>query len=352
MTAVIAPPPARWLGIQYLRGLAACGVVVFHYFDGPMAPDGYAFPAGAYGVDLFFVISGFIMFAVAAAEPVGRFLQRRLSRIYPLYWIATATAMLGYWLFDRIHPSGTELVQSLALWPHFSEAHRTEIWPVLVPGWSLSYELYFYALFAIGLAWRRPLAVPILAIALAIGLGALLHPQAAPLRVATNPLLAEFAAGLIIARVALARPRWLTLLACWLVLLCAVFVAAGAPRGAIGGGAALVVAATALLERGAKMPDLALPRVLGDASYSIYLFHSPILLAVERLARPATHPGAAAAGSAVLAIGGTIALCVVLHFVAEKPLLRATHRACRRAGEWLAARRGQAPDLPPGASPR
>lgn len=351
MSAAASPPPARWLGIQYLRGLAACGVVAFHYFDGPMAPAGYDFMAGSYGVDLFFVISGFIMFAVARTEPVGRFLERRLSRIYPLYWIATAVAVAGYWGFDRIHPSGTELVQSLALWPHFSEAHRTQIWPVLVPGWSLSYELYFYALFAAGLAMRRPVLVPVLAIALAICLGALLHPQSAPLRVATNPVLAEFAAGLVVAAAALAARGWLALFTAWLGLLAGALLATGAPREAIGVAAAILVAATVLTERGGRLPDLALPRVLGDASYSIYLFHSPILLVIERTTRPANSPGLAATGSAALAIGGTVALCVVLHFVLEKPLLRTTYRTTRWLGQRLTGWSRDPADFPPGANP-
>jgi exopolysaccharide production protein ExoZ len=141
MNAMAHPPVARWIGIQYLRGLAACGVVIFHYFDGPMAPAGRQFALGQYGVDLFFVISGFIMYAVARTELVGRFLERRLGRIYPLYWVATISAVVAWWLVARAHPSGTEMAKSLALWPHFSESHPDHIWPILVPGWSLSYEL-------------------------------------------------------------------------------------------------------------------------------------------------------------------------------------------------------------------
>lgn len=343
--------PRRWLGIQYLRGIAACGVVVFHYFDGPIAPAGYHFALGQYGVDLFFVISGFIMFSVARAEPAGRFLERRLSRIYPLYWIATAIAVALYWAFDHIHPSGTELVKSLALWPHYSEAHRTQIWPVLVPGWSLTYELYFYALFAIGLWLRQPAVLPAAIIMAAVAIGALAQPQAAPLKVMTNPILLEFTAGLMLAWAATTAQRWLipalvAALAAGLVL-----HGLGAEHSNYGVAAAALVGAVAVLELRGRLPELVRLRLLGDASYSIYLFHSPILLVIERSASPGGGRGWSAAGSAVLAIGGTVALCLVLHYVLEKPLLQTTHRLTRKVAEIARGLRQRPAGLPPGASP-
>ena len=353
MTSPVQTPsgrPPRWLGIQYLRGIAACGVVVFHYFDGPMAPAGYDFGLGRYGVDLFFVISGFIMFTVAREERVGQFLERRLSRIYPLYWVATAAAMLAYWLYDHIHPSGTELLKSLALWPHYSEAHPQEIWPVLVPGWSLSYELYFYGLFALGLALRRPALVPATLIVVAIGLGWLIQPQAAPFKVATNLLLLEFVAGLFLAWAAARASRHLGAITACAVAIGLILAAAGQPRLALGAGAAAVVALTVVIEARGTLPQLALPRLLGDASYSIYLFHSPILFVIERTAHP-PQTGVAAVGSALLINAGAVALCIVLHFALERPLLRATLRASRFAGQLVAQLRQRPSSLPPGATP-
>ena len=91
------------VSIQYLRAFAALGVVAFH--------TGRATILGQAGVDVFFVISGFIMWMVTA-EPVGpaQFLWHRVVRIVPLYWIAT--------LIMAAHRSSSvsDTVNSLLFW--------------------------------------------------------------------------------------------------------------------------------------------------------------------------------------------------------------------------------------------
>ena len=72
----------RLRSIQVLRGIAAMAVVAHHAFDGPRL--------GAAGVDLFFVISGFIMATCTGARSPGQFLADRAWRIYPLWLIAVA----------------------------------------------------------------------------------------------------------------------------------------------------------------------------------------------------------------------------------------------------------------------
>src|SRR5437016_2032300 len=70
------------LSVQYLRALAAVAVVVYHAFQ--WLPDG-GFDVGRAGVDVFFVISGFIMWSITAGQPArpGAFLWRRLTRVAP-----------------------------------------------------------------------------------------------------------------------------------------------------------------------------------------------------------------------------------------------------------------------------
>jgi len=99
--------------IQVLRALAACAVVVLHAVPDAHAPvdnAGY----GAAGVDLFFVISGFIMANVAKERSASEFLRDRLWRIYPLWWIAVLP-----WLF-MVPRGGTFVASSLTLWPIYT----------------------------------------------------------------------------------------------------------------------------------------------------------------------------------------------------------------------------------------
>src|SRR5690606_23505965 len=89
--------PARLMGrlhgVQYLRAFAALAVVVFHAAE----RTGGHFTIGAAGVDVFFVVSGFIMWVISQGRPVTplRFLRQRLERIAPLYWVATSIMVGG-----------------------------------------------------------------------------------------------------------------------------------------------------------------------------------------------------------------------------------------------------------------
>ena len=259
-------PRQTWWWIQYLRGLAATGVVIFHAYADPLAPTGFSFELGAHGVDVFFVISGFIMYSAARDERFVQFISRRLIRVFPLYWIATIVAVAIYLAFGGNRPSGTETVLSLALIPHYSEAHRSEIWPILVPGWTLSYELFFYALFAVGIATRRVVAVPILAIVALVTLGALVRPVLAPLVVATNPLLIEFALGLLIAVVMHRLPALLPIVALASLAAALAGAFAGSSQTTVFAGSAAIVAGALWLERRRPGQPIVGLRMLGDAS--------------------------------------------------------------------------------------
>ncbi len=90
----MAPTPMKTIhGIQYLRALAALGVVLFHAAE----RTGHHFAIGAAGVDVFFVISGFIMWVISDRRPTAplAFLRERLRRIAPIYWLATLVMIGG-----------------------------------------------------------------------------------------------------------------------------------------------------------------------------------------------------------------------------------------------------------------
>lgn len=165
--------------IQLLRGFAALAVVVFHiatlstdYAGGVMfAPFAHV---GAAGVDLFFVVSGFIMAATTHdhfddAGAATRFAVHRISRIYPPYWFVSL--FLGaYYLYNpagvNSKQGGADLLASFLLLP-------SPLLPLLPVAWTLVHEVFFYAVFflAIALLPRRRLGLALWAWAVLIGLG-------------------------------------------------------------------------------------------------------------------------------------------------------------------------------------
>src|SRR5690606_7660569 len=129
----------RLYGIQYLRAVAALGVVVFHAAE----RTGTHFAIGAAGVDVFFVVSGFIMWVIAndRSPSPSAFLRGRIERIVPLYWAATSVMVAGglAGLFPNLRVTAWHVFASLAFIPSRSPSNG-EVWPVLVQGWTLNYE--------------------------------------------------------------------------------------------------------------------------------------------------------------------------------------------------------------------
>ena len=183
------------LSIQVLRALAALAVVAYHALQW----DRGGFDVGRAGVDVFFVISGFIMWHVTSGRDVapGAFLWRRFTRVAPLYWLATlgalAVALVWPAFLPEVRPGWRHLALSLAFVPHLDP--RGLPFPTLPPGWTLDYEALFYAIFAAALAgpraWRGRLVVGALIAVTAFGF---LVPE--PFYyLGANPMLLQFAAG-------------------------------------------------------------------------------------------------------------------------------------------------------------
>ncbi|MEG8039988.1 acyltransferase [Sphingomonas sp. LR60] len=175
--------------IQYLRAVAAL-MVVFHHARNPLA-GGFnpllGYTIGEAGVDIFFVISGFIMLTIGVKEQVGTFISRRLVRIYPLYWIACFLTLFVLIASKKENLFVGHVIKSFLLIPYYNPIHGGEIWPILVPGWTLSYELFFYGIFAIGLVAKKPLIVPLFLLLATVAAGAIfpfrgLSPCCLPIR--------------------------------------------------------------------------------------------------------------------------------------------------------------------------
>ncbi|MGR7267477.1 acyltransferase family protein [Klebsiella aerogenes] len=147
--------------IQILRFIAAALVVIHHLsfkLNTPSYP-GHFLQLGASGVDMFFIISGFIMMLISTREnePVN-FIKKRVKRIYPMYWLYTSLAIFILLIApELIKPSegkdGITVLGSLTLIPFYNQEFALKV------GWSLTYEMFFYLIFATSLFLKRNIAI-------------------------------------------------------------------------------------------------------------------------------------------------------------------------------------------------
>ena len=340
-----------YIGVQILRGLAALLVVVFHaglmvQDRIPGLGDEWVLRFGAAGVDIFFPISGFVM-VISTRALLGRrdgwrsFARRRIIRIVPLYWLATTAKILAVLAVPAL-----ALRTELSWWHSvasylfvFVPDSNGSVQPVVPVGWTLNYEMFFYALMAAVIFSRRPL-VPTLAglLLLVAAASAFVPASVAPLTV-FNPIVLEFLAGMWIAvlvsrglRLSPAGALGVAVLA--LTMLAATdrleaatvehwrLLAWGLP------GAALLYAAVSL-EPGIAARRWRFARLLGDASYALYLSHGFVLpVCAVVLARAGWAGPAAAALAFGVAILASVAVGIATHLWIERPMT-----------DWLMRRR-------------
>jgi exopolysaccharide production protein ExoZ len=335
--------------VQALRAIAALMVIVVHAYAVestylPGRPWTTPFHIlGTYGVDLFFVISGVVMLVSTATwfgekSAPRRFLARRATRIYPPYWIVTAVVLIAY----LIVPSATGEHRSAApdvLASFLALPQRAE--PLLVVGWTLSYELIFYTVFAIALRFQRRYLPLVTAIwLLAIVLVGTLGPHANPwVRVFGSWFNLEFvfgmAIGTLVLRGTLPFPR--AVLAIGVASVLAVCIATAYSGRefleiawwrpwAVGLPMALLVYAGLGLERRGLLAPAWL-RAQGDASYALYLWHVPVVGAIG-LALHRFHLLGTPARIAIVFGGYALAIAfslIAYHWI-ERPLLRLGRR--------------------------
>jgi len=304
----------RFASIQVMRALAALAVLLFHL---KLLPIGYA------GVDIFFVISGFIMGSIGEREAPVDFIGRRLIRIVPLYWAVTfGMCLLSFvpGLFATFGFDAPSLIKSLLFIPYAQP--NGEIWPLVVPGWTLNYEMLFYLVFCLALLAQRPLAVTLLLLGSLVLAGRVVSADNAIWRSWTDPLLLEFLAGLILSRLDWIRGGILggSLLVLGLIGFCIAAYIGGDTGGwrplALGLPALALVSGGLALERAAAWPKLRPLELVGDWSYSLYLLHGLALKAVEKPL--GAHPWLAAP----VGIVASIALAYVSYRFFEKPVAR------------------------------
>jgi exopolysaccharide production protein ExoZ len=338
--------------IQYLRAVAAAAVVVSHSANSLLGRTSHLIDLdyGAYGVDVFFVVSGFVMFYTTYGAPMrpGTFFVKRLIRIFPLYFILS-TAML---VLVALSPSSfnqesadlAAYLQSVFFIPHWNpRLHNLE--PIIGQGWTLNYEMFFYVLFAASLFIRHRLkGLAVLPLLGALVVAGRLHPIEHPMYITyTSTLLMEFGLGIVVAAsfLAPARPGLRQPLALMLLLAAATAYLYGFHADAhasesarplfVGVPAALLVTGTVAVERYGSLARAALLGLVGDASYSLYLVHGFVLGFGKRLWRSIAAPDTVPAHALfiVLVLAASIAIAVLLYRHVERKLGRILNAALR-----------------------
>jgi peptidoglycan/LPS O-acetylase OafA/YrhL len=349
-------------GIQSLRGIAALMVVFCHLeaFQAYYFPRESHLPAwmivGESGVDLFFVISGFIIMYVTL-HPLqswrhqAAFLIRRFGRIYPVYWAVAIPLILASLFFHGAHhkPDDSRLdpLSALFLIPRHSE-------PFLAVAWTLTYELYFYLVASLFFRWNGRLRLYLLMVwfILLVCVG-VFHPSpfSNPFAVICfSPFCLEFIAGAMLAyglsRGFMTVNRWFAL-----ILMVAIIIMAfvtGARHGMYGNDAAghlycygipafVVVWMVTQMELQGSWLWIKRISPMGDRSYSIYLLHLPFITVVFQLSSMCFHEAGAVVSflTVLIALLG-LALPVEIYY---RWIEKTSHALARRFAIYVEARR-------------
>ncbi len=328
--------------IQYLRAIAALLVAMVH-LSAPLQRLGYAGPFPdifASGVDIFFIISGFVMWVSTAgrdASPLD-FLMRRVIRIVPMYWLVTALITAVMLIAPSVVNNGRfELGHVIASFLFIPVEHPTlgHLYPVFVPGWTINYEIFFYVIFAVALLvgpWLRLLGVAALFAAL-IAIGIAFGGLSGAAEFYTRGNIAEFVGGMalgwaFLSSLKLSRGLALTAIAVGVVtLLCGHlwYMADELDRAiAYGLPALLIVGGAVFYEKQQEVYASGPLGFFGDASYSIYLMHTIPLSAVSFVwARLPLHGLVSWATYVPVALAAVLVFGSLTYVAVERPMTRA-----------------------------
>lgn len=311
--------------LQVGRAIAALAVVVHHAnmsaTDHAGAGPGFAdkLGYGALGVDFFFVLSGFIIYYGSVGRTtnttwISQFILRRAVRVFVPYWpIGIGLAVL-YTALSGFGGGAHDFswLSTVTLLP-------TDKLPALIPGWTLQYELFFYAAFAL-LLWTRLLWVGISI--WAVVLVALWWPNGPGSNVFLASMNVEFVAGIVAAHLVLVKRSPVVFVAsCGALLIVGFFIAgSGANSLFFGLGIAGLLPWVVRMERAERVRMPAFAILLGNASYAIYLVHNPLLALTTRVSVAVVGPNwwwALSVGIVGSALGG-----LVYHVGYELPAVR------------------------------
>lgn len=338
VTARRAAPQLR--SLQILRAIAATSVVYYHVGRTPQF--------GSFGVDLFFILSGFVIAMIAdnGSSPM-QFASNRITRVVPLYWILTTVTLAAVAIAPRFFTETTadtaDYIRSLLFIPYFK--HGGALQPMLGVGWTLNYEMLFYTLATLALlcAPRRYFARATVALVCASWVVGMALPQGGAYHffLTQNGLLFEFIFGIFAWNIRGAAfwrhiPKPLILLvalASYVTMSYMEIIAAPLRLVSFGLPALLIVLGAYQLEPAlVRLPGRLVTLLvhIGDASYATYLTHlycvdfgTRIVAAHFGMATVTSVPGATALIAVSLAAGSLTYLLI------DQPSVRGARRLSR-----------------------
>ena len=320
-------------GIQALRFIAALLVLFTHctYYTWERLDRHFpVWQRGTRGVDIFFVISGFVM--IYSGHKLSRlsngwktFAERRIIRIVPIYWLLTTLKICM-----MVLASGLALHAKLSVWTAaasylFLPARNLDgkIEPLLAVGWTLNFEMLFYLIFTIALYLRTNIYRFVGIVLGLLCVASLFRHSASPATFYFNAIVLEFFFGMLIARycvrgIYIPEKIAFCLFGCGFFLLLLPSFESPLPKVLISGiPAAMMIWSAASLERfHTYIPRAVL--YLGEASYSIYLVH-PFICPLPPLLMSRAHIHLPILAVAISALLGLVTGCLVHEFI-EVPI--------------------------------
>jgi len=353
MTIATTSKPVTLTSIQALRGIAAIAVAFLH-FAGLQVEEsiwtGLNWQQyGWMGVDMFFIISGFIMVWVTAnigsgPKIAGRFLTLRIIRIYPLWMVCMILVGIFFYLVNGV-PASIYQISKEGAWPYFFRSFfliPQDLRPLIVVGWTLIHELFFYLIFsiilAVGLRAKIFIGVAIWAVVTALGLFLNWNDLSPVLEVVFSPLSYFFMAGIALAVLIMRQEKpalAIPMLVLGLTLFAALFFTDFKLRQNrvlyLVVPFSLIVYGVVAREKGTSR---AMPKVLswlGDISYSVYLTHYLVILGWRTFMKPfyptgflheKLPPNLTIFLDSLCLLMATLITASVFYYVVERPSLK------------------------------
>ncbi len=344
------------ISIQVLRGIASL-IVFYHHLSGNFSktchitsPHAY-FSYGFFGVDIFFVLSGFIIYKssqklIGQPHKLKAYFGKRFKRVFPIYWLITLPLLLTSFLIAKSNYvfSFKNILATLMLLPNHDAINAVS--------WTLSYELFFYIIFGLFILSNRLVYFGLLILGISLfnifsgyfG-DSLIHKSEFYFYV--SPFNFEFFAGIIIAKY-FSELSFKPIYSLFLILISLVILIKFGPnilddvtniRVLTFGSVSILILLSFLSLENWSIANTQAQNIkpslvfllkstievlakMGDASYMLYLIHFPIIIITNRIIASYTHSILISYCLEFLILLFIPCMAYVLHKKTEKPLLQ------------------------------